>query len=65
VSGIHTLLSACKRCWASLFTDPAIIYREVRGIDHLAVDQCVSIQPMDIDSTKQTAQSLVASAISP
>jgi pyruvate,water dikinase len=40
------LLAACKRCWASLFTDRAIIYREVRGIDHLSVTQSVDIQRM-------------------
>lgn len=46
VTGLHNLLSACKRCWAALFTDRAIIYREVRDIDHLTVDLSVTIQTM-------------------
>jgi phosphoenolpyruvate synthase/pyruvate phosphate dikinase len=48
VKGDHTLLSACKRCWASAFSDRAIIYREVRGIDHLSVTPWVSIEPMPV-----------------
>lgn len=45
VNGLPALLAACKRCWASLFTDRAIMYREVRGIDHLSVELSVLIQP--------------------
>ena len=35
VRGSHTLLWACKRCWASLFTEQAIVYRETRHLDQL------------------------------
>lgn len=45
VNGLPALLAACKRCWASLFTDRAIMYREVRGIDHLSAELSVLIQP--------------------
>ena len=31
------LLDACRRCFASLFTDRAISYREAKGFDHLKV----------------------------
>jgi pyruvate, water dikinase len=46
VSGIGALLSACKRCYASLFTDRAISYREERGYDQLAVALSVGVQRM-------------------
>jgi len=46
VSGVDALLSACKRCYASLFTDRAISYREERGFDHLAVALSVGVQRM-------------------
>ncbi|NEA32365.1 PEP/pyruvate-binding domain-containing protein [Streptomyces sp. SID13031] len=44
VKGDHTLLAACKRCWGSAFTDRAILYREVRGIDHLSVTPWVGLE---------------------
>jgi phosphoenolpyruvate synthase/pyruvate phosphate dikinase len=59
VGGIKPLLAACKRCWASLFTDRAIIYREVRGIDHLFVTLSVDIQrmvPAPIGSAKELSE---------
>ena len=37
VVGEDELLEACRRCYASLFTDRAITYRELKGFDHLAV----------------------------
>ncbi|GAA3592624.1 phosphoenolpyruvate synthase [Kribbella ginsengisoli] len=46
VNGIESLLSACKRCYASLFTDRAISYREERGYDHLSVALSVGVQRM-------------------
>ncbi|MEU4392615.1 PEP/pyruvate-binding domain-containing protein [Kribbella sp. NPDC023855] len=45
VNGLPALLAACKRCWTSLFTDRAIMYREVRGIDHLSAELSVLVQP--------------------
>ncbi|WP_112237288.1 PEP/pyruvate-binding domain-containing protein [Kribbella monticola] len=56
VSGQRALQAAVKRCWGSLFNDRAIIYREVRDIDHLAVDLAVRIEPMATTSTSRTAE---------
>jgi pyruvate, water dikinase len=58
VGGIKLVLAACKRCWASLFTDRAIIYR-VRGIDHLSVTLSVDIQrmvPSEIGSARELSE---------
>jgi phosphoenolpyruvate synthase/pyruvate phosphate dikinase len=55
VKGDHTLLSACKRCWGSAFTDRAIIYREVRGIDHLSVTPWVGIELMPMPAPDREA----------
>ncbi len=46
VEGEASLLAACKRCYASLFTDRAITYRTVQGFDHLAVALSVGVQQM-------------------
>jgi pyruvate,water dikinase len=46
VRGEENLLSACKRCFASLFTDRAIVYRENHGYGHLDVALSVGIQRM-------------------
>ncbi len=46
VVGEDALLDACRRCYASLFTDRAIAYREDRGFDHLAVALSIGVQPM-------------------
>ncbi|MFI5708320.1 PEP/pyruvate-binding domain-containing protein [Kribbella sp. NPDC051620] len=46
VKGERALLAAVKRCWGSLFTDRAIVYREVRDIDHLTVDLAIQVEPM-------------------
>ena len=32
--GEEALLDACRRCYASLFTDRAISYRQAKGFDH-------------------------------
>jgi pyruvate,water dikinase len=37
VQGPLALLEACKRCFASLFTDRAISYRTHKGFDHLKI----------------------------
>lgn len=37
VQGEHSLLDACRRCFASLFTDRAIHYRVDEGFDHFKV----------------------------
>jgi pyruvate,water dikinase len=40
------VLDAVKRCFASLFTDRAIAYREERGFNHLEVALSVGVQKM-------------------
>jgi pyruvate,water dikinase len=46
VRGPDALLEACKRCFASLFTDRAIDYREHHGFDHRTVALSVGVQEM-------------------
>ncbi|WP_460272767.1 phosphoenolpyruvate synthase [Celeribacter sp. ULVN23_4] len=46
VVGEEELLSACRRCYASLFTDRAITYRELKGFDHLDVALSIGVQLM-------------------
>jgi pyruvate, water dikinase len=46
VAGEDALLDACRRCFASLFTDRAIVYREEHGFDHLKVALSVGVQKM-------------------
>ena len=46
VRGTAGLLDACRRCYASLFTDRAISYREAQGFDHLRVALSVGVQRM-------------------
>ena len=40
------LIDACKNCFASLFTDRAIAYREEKGFDHFQVYLSIGIQKM-------------------
>jgi len=46
VSGLKELLEAVRKCFASLFTDRAIIYREAKGFNHLEIALSVGIQKM-------------------
>ncbi|MEO0493488.1 MAG: phosphoenolpyruvate synthase [Actinomycetota bacterium] len=46
VVGEDALLDACRRCFASLFTDRAITYRTIQGFDHLDVALSVGVQLM-------------------
>jgi pyruvate,water dikinase len=46
VQGHAALLETCKRCYASLFTDRAISYREDKGFDHLKVALSLGVQRM-------------------
>ncbi|WP_424940524.1 phosphoenolpyruvate synthase [Aliiroseovarius sp. S253] len=46
ISGEEDLLIACRKCYASLFTDRAITYREAMGFDHMQVSLSVGIQQM-------------------
>jgi len=40
------LVKACQRCYASLFTDRAMIYRENNGFNHMQVALSVGVQQM-------------------
>lgn len=54
IEGEEALLDACRRCYASLFTDRAISYRENHGFDHLKIALSVGVQRMvrsDISSS--------------
>ena len=46
VSGIADVLEACRNCYASLFTDRAISYRNTQGFDHLEVALSIGVQKM-------------------
>jgi pyruvate,water dikinase len=46
VSGEDELLDACRKCYASLFTDRAISYRREKGFDHMKVALSVGVQIM-------------------
>jgi pyruvate,water dikinase len=46
VRGEAALLSACRRCFASIFTDRAIVYRIQNRFDHLAVFLSIAVQKM-------------------
>ncbi|KVP59923.1 phosphoenolpyruvate synthase [Burkholderia ubonensis] len=46
VRGERALLDACRRCYASLFTDRAISYRDEKGFDHLRVALSIGVQRM-------------------
>ncbi|MDG0025397.1 phosphoenolpyruvate synthase [Trinickia sp. Y13] len=46
VRGEHALLVACRRCYASLFTNRAISYREAKGFDHMKVALSIGVQRM-------------------
>ena len=50
VVGSAPLLDAVRRCWASLWTDRAVSYRNANGIDHRSVALAVVVQRM-IDAT--------------
>ncbi|MEF8783066.1 MAG: phosphoenolpyruvate synthase [Haloarculaceae archaeon] len=45
------LLERVRECWASLFTQRAIYYRQEQGFDHSAVDIAVVVQEM-VDADK-------------
>ena len=46
VKGDHSLLDACRRCFASLFTDRAVHYRVDQGFDHFKVALSVGVMKM-------------------
>jgi len=46
VRGPDEVVHACRRCFASLFTDRAISYREEKGFDHMEIALSVGVQQM-------------------
>ncbi len=46
IRGTDQLIDACKRCFASLFTDRAISYRVDKGFDHFSIGLSIGVQKM-------------------
>ena len=46
ITGPTQLIDACKRCFASLFTDRAISYRTDKGFDHFSIGLSIGVQKM-------------------
>jgi pyruvate, water dikinase len=46
IRGMESLIDACKKCYASLFTNRAIVYREKMGFDHMQVALSIGVQKM-------------------
>lgn len=46
VTGIESVLAACHKCFASLFTDRAISYRHTKRFDHFSIALAVGVQKM-------------------
>ncbi|HET6425163.1 MAG TPA: phosphoenolpyruvate synthase, partial [Planctomycetaceae bacterium] len=46
VQGVKPLLETCRRCFASLFTDRAISYRNHKGFDHFQIALSIGVQRM-------------------
>ena len=54
IKGPENTLKACKKCFASLFTDRAIRYREHNGFEHMKVALSAGVQKM-VRSDKASA----------
>ena len=46
IRGAEELIDSCKRCFASLFTNRAISYREEKGFDHFSIALSIGVQKM-------------------
>ena len=46
IHGVDNLIDACRNCFASLFTDRAISYRQDKGFDHFKVYLSIGVQHM-------------------
>ena len=46
IRGEEALIDACKRCFASLFTDRAVSYRVDKGFDHMSIALSIGVQKM-------------------
>jgi pyruvate,water dikinase len=46
IRGVNDLLDACRRCFASLFTNRAIAYRNEKKFDHFKISLSIGVQKM-------------------
>jgi len=46
IKGGEQLIDACKKCFASLFTNRAISYRQDKGFDHFSIALSIGVQKM-------------------
>jgi pyruvate,water dikinase len=46
IHGLPAVLEACHKCFASIFTDRAISYRQIKGFDHFSIALSVGVQKM-------------------
>ena len=46
IAGAENLFEACRRCFASLFTDRGVVYRANNGFDHFKVALSVGVMKM-------------------
>lgn len=46
ISGEDALLDACRRCYASLFTNRAITYRQAKGFNQMSIALSIGVQHM-------------------
>src|SRR3989339_223316 len=46
IRGAQKLIEACKKCFASLFTNRAISYREDKGFNHFKIGLSIGVQKM-------------------
>jgi pyruvate, water dikinase len=46
VHGLQAVLESCHKCFASIFTDRAISYRQIKGFDHFNIALSVGVQKM-------------------
>ncbi len=46
IRGKEMLIDACRKCFASLFTNRAISYREDKGFDHFSIALSIGVQKM-------------------
>lgn len=63
IVGKHEILRHVRKCWASLYTDRAILYRLQNGFEHSAVKLSVVIQKMifpEVSGVMFTADPLTA-----
>ncbi|HJV31069.1 MAG TPA: phosphoenolpyruvate synthase, partial [Bacillales bacterium] len=51
IIGVDAILDHIRKCWASLFTDSAVIYRMQNGFDHSQVHISVIVQRMVFPQT--------------